>query len=763
MSEPTGGATECAECVAVVEAFGFAVSVVRWPGERRLHLEAVMKGAMGPVFQADAGTTDVPAAEANAKGFAAGLAVELAPAEELGPSLVRPTYHQLQDEVRRRGKDVDGLLSRLRLFMRTFGLEEQGQVGPELGVELPKFQEEFRAELMRQGKSAATIGPYLSKVNKLAEIAGSITVFEGDGLTFGETIRLAAERRGLSLSELARRAGMFRETLQGWVTGKCMPDRRGRGVLPVIERELGLPQGTLTDLACALRPMAPLRQREGAAAFAAALREALRAERMSASQLARDLGLPKPTVQNWAEGSAVPGKENMAAKLPLAEQLLRLPPGVLVALVPRTSRRPEPYSWRMTEEQNREWERLKAHKTNRTPANRSTRAGSFWKVYEDGECPSAQRVHADIRYFFGFLALPADATDPYRRGRGRDGTTLSLLDLANPDLVEAYVSFRARRTGYNSGILSFLWWLRALLYERKGYFWQGWGVEWRTFPPECLLLGDGVEPDGTLEQWRSHCIRIREWIDEKLEDLHDSIIQTRDYRHIRAILDLDHPVGALKLLLERMEADYRARLAYLSPGSRALLTRDLLFVSMLVRNPLRRKHWLRMTWRPDNTGQLRRRKDGNYEIFLPRVQFKALAGFRDEDYLARVDPALTPLIEEYLLCCRPLLQDADKCDLVFRPGTVGRRQRVIGPVENSTWLCRIVARHIPEYAPRGFSPHAVRHIIATHFVRNYDDGIDRAADALHNTRWMILKTYGHLRGRDLTDRAQRIIWTEFDR
>lgn len=255
------------------------------------------------------------------------------------------------------------------------------------------------------------------------------------------------------------------------------------------------------------------------------------------------------------------------------------------------------------------------------------------------------------------------------------------------------------------------------------------------------------------------------WIDEWLEDLAESglIRQTRDYRHIQAILDLDRPIDVLRLLLERMEADYQLRLPYMSPIARALMTRDLLFVSMLFRNPLRRKHWFEMTWNREGTGQLRKRADGDYELLIPKRRFKALADFRDEDYLARVDPHLTRLADYYLEECRPLLVGAGKCDFVFRPVHSRSGDSHVQPMRNEAWLATIVVRYIPEYAPRGFSPHAVRHIIAMHLVRNLDDGIDRAADAMHNTRKMILKTYGHLRGRDLTAKAQRIIWNEYDR
>jgi integrase len=74
----------------------------------------------------------------------------------------------------------------------------------------------------------------------------------------------------------------------------------------------------------------------------------------------------------------------------------------------------------------------------------------------------------------------------------------------------------------------------------------------------------------------------------------------------------------------------------------------------------------------------------------------------------------------------------------------------------------VTRRHIREYAQRGFAPHSVRHIVATHLVKNSDDGIGRAADALHNTRAMIQKVYGHIEGKRLTRRAMDIIEAELE-
>jgi hypothetical protein len=372
-------------------------------------------------------------------------------------------------------------------------------------------------------------------------------------------------------------------------------------------------------------------------------------------------------------------------------------------------------------------------------------------------------MYGELRYFFGALALPDDASNERMRGLGIDGNSLSLVDLANPRYLETFLGLRKTRSGRNTwSDVAFLGRVRSLVRPRTGYLYRGL-AGWQEYPPEALLLGKTEQPDGSFAQWKRHCRRLHRWTTDQMADLKEVLPKSRDYSHIKAILELDRPMDALILLLRRMERDYAARKDYLSPQGRAMFVRDLVLVNMLVRNPLRRKHWLALSLGFVGKAQLRRTPKGGYEMFIPREQFKSLAEFRDEDNLAEVDPALTPLINEYLKVHRAHLVGAEVCYLVFRPTWRKSESREDGEMRNGIWLDQISVRYIPEFAPRGFGFHAVRHILATHLVRNYpEDGIKRAADALHNTERMIREVYGHIRGRDLTRKAHKIIRSEIE-
>lgn len=158
-----------------------------------------------------------------------------------------------------------------------------------------------------------------------------------------------------------------------------------------------------------------------------------------------------------------------------------------------------------------------------------------------------------------------------------------------------------------------------------------------------------------------------------------------------------------------------------------------------------------------------KREDGHYRLFYTRDEFKRLAGFRYEDYRADLDPALTPIADEYLTIHRPLLAGAGCCDLVFRPSIGKAPPDYTRPIGEYTILTNRTRRFLPMLAPRGFSSHAFRHIIATHLVKNYDDGVRRAAIALHNTEETIRTSYQHLISEDLTRAAHKAISEELAR
>lgn len=745
------------ELAGSVEAGGVVVAIWREAGHRTLLLEAVMprksRTSMRPV---DSGTANINVARERASAFAEKL-LTLDEAGIAGEERVQnTTYQELTRKLHRQGKDTSNRKAQLNAWRRIFGFGLEDAIGDELGAAFDVYLQSFRDRLEQEGKARSTINSYLSRMRDIRTVAAGMRDVDTEGLTFPAALDAAITASGMSLTKIAKEVGIHPSTLSNWRVGFRLPAGENYPKIAEIESFLGLRAGTLMDL---LVPPKPEGSR-AKSAFATALRAAIDAQDLSVLQFVNLIGVSYATVDNWLHGGS-PGPNHRRGIIPKMEEVLHLSAGALIASLPPVRLTCLRYAVEFTDLQEAEWERLFNHKTGED-ADEDRCPQRYWRVKKDRRCPSAKIIRGAVRRFYGCLTLPADAPDVRERGLGLDVGALSLLNLANRKQVEFYVKFLAQRAGgYNGETVNFINFVCSLLRPGTGFLYQGVEVDWRRFPPGDLEA-DATEPDATLtiERWRSHCISVRarlmKWV-RRLEE-RNQIKPTRDYAHIEGILDLDRPAKVLVLLERRFRAYVAKRWHYAAPRERAILARDLLLICMINRNPLRLDQWEMMRWKkgPGVAGHLFKKPDGNYALRFSLEDFKAVARMRDEDYEADIDPALTPMINEYLTVHRPLLAGAETCNLVFRPAR-GRRGEHSSPLGIRPVVCDRTRRFVPEYAPRGFASHGWRHIIATDLVKNHPDGIKLAADALHNTEEMIEKHYGHLRSWDRTKRSHQII------
>ena len=98
----------------------------------------------------------------------------------------------------------------------------------------------------------------------------------------------------------------------------------------------------------------------------------------------------------------------------------------------------------------------------------------------------------------------------------------------------------------------------------------------------------------------------------------------------------------------------------------AIWARDLLLIRLITSNPLRAKNLKLLTYKPDNTGNLYKKDDGSWNIWIDKKAFKNVKGAAgDQDYDIPVTANVWPIIEEYINVYRPMLPDADKVSFVF--------------------------------------------------------------------------------------------------
>ena len=205
---------------------------------------------------------------------------------------------------------------------------------------------------------------------------------------------------------------------------------------------------------------------------------------------------------------------------------------------------------------------------------------------------------------------------------------------------------------------------------------------------------------------------------------------------VRTIVELAKPLDALFLLIERMRADEVSNRA--AEHYQAVYWRDRLLVELLTSNPLRVNNIALLTWRQDNSGQLYQGSGGKWFIRIPPDGFKNTLGAAKAEYNVPVNSDVVPTLEKYLRHWRRRLNnDTADLDYVFLPmraaDSTSKVTRSWRTESISTTLSTLTHRYIPELAPYGFRAHGFRHIVATDWIKNHEEGYEMAARILHNT------------------------------
>lgn len=711
------------------------------------------------------------------------------------------TYDDLRRAVEQEGTDVANRRSCLKTFMRVHGRAPDDAIGPELRDAFPEALARFADAAGAGGAGNATVTASASRLRAVQRLVPGLEVLVVLGGSFSAVLDAALAAGSRTPQEVAALVGVARSTIGRWRRGgrpPCPP----QDVVLALERALDLPERALL----ALLPTLPTPAATAATGFALALRDAIAAAGLSPAAAAARAGIDKSLLYSWTKGVLIPGLVTRERDLPRLERTLGLGVGALTRLLPDVTSRCLVYRAAFTPGQAAEYARFVAYKTDTSEHRRDRRPREFWRTRPgDAEGPSEARMREFLEGYYGYSALPPDHPHPLLRGPGLPARSGSLADLAESERVIAFLKFRAARarhdhvlrqlaaeahrtpasagaeptapappitpppSGFNGDTWAVVAYVRSMLRRETGYLWQA-----HQLGSAIAAAFPALPPAEALAAWRAKVERADDDLHEFQRHLVDAelLAPTRDHARIERILALPRPMAALAVLCDRARVAFEQSERHGGhPVRQATRLRDFVVLSLLCVAPLRLSHWETMTYRAGGGGHLRKVADpasphhGHYELHYPVEAFKALAEFRKEPYTAEVPPELTPYLDRYLREFRPLLVGAHACDFVFRPerlpasagsGAATAAMNVDVMVANAT------RRLIPEYAPRGFRTHAFRHIIATHLVRNYPvDGVQRAADALHNTVAMIRKHYGHLSGVDRTRRSMAILQHEY--
>ncbi|WP_175772475.1 site-specific integrase [Paraburkholderia phenazinium] len=335
-------------------------------------------------------------------------------------------------------------------------------------------------------------------------------------------------------------------------------------------------------------------------------------------------------------------------------------------------------------------------------------------------CVTGAITMEKLRSYFGFLSHPEALG-----GFGKPPAEVQTLAwLVVPSAIDGFLNFLSNRSDglVHSGHATFCALGASMVHPVTGYL---------TQQPEFA----SKLPDGMLqEDWSKACSRAYRLFQQWKRDAKD--MSRKPSEPIQNLLNLSEPLVPVVRAVARIDQ----LAAESAPGSveEALHKRDALLLAMLMANPLRVRNFMLMSWNENGNGSLYRRENGQWRLRFVAKDFKNLEHASQTDYDAPLPAALNERIEEYLVEFRPrLTKDTPSCKVVF-PTQKGEVWRGVG-----AHVQKLTSRHIPETP--GFGPHAIRHLVATDWLRKHPNDFLTAAMLLHDKLETVLKAYAHLR------------------
>lgn len=601
------------------------------------------------------------------------------------------------------------LRAALLMFLETCGKNATDRIGAELtsGFDkaLRKHEKRLHQEGMAAGKSEETLKQHLSvqksRVRNWHNTIGLLLEKSGMPSFFHAQLMQLFELENIGMAELSKRTGVPKRTLYDWLRVHIMPRRRSINYIRALERYYKLPPDTLTNK---LRYARPTDGRDGY---------------MSAARCQTSFGFA-------------------LSHLTQLQYLLK----------------PFPTQLQI------EWEALKKYKTAPLQRTRNEPArNGRWREDDEARPGSAHRLRVLLQSFFGFLALPQNASmrtiehidkmdlseqpnEPYNRdwaikamqGKGIGQNNLSLAWLSDAELVLDYVEFMHHRTGvYNNGTITAITSAMSLLREGTGYL--------RQQPQFRHKLAVRIETEDDWDKWCADNFRLLAQAYRDIINGTEFMMARDPFEPISSILSRNVPATALFDLARAIERDKP------TPGNthraHAQHMRDYLLVRMLTFYPLRIKHYSDMKLGEN----LYQDGDCGWRLRFPARSFKNDRGASRRDYDVQIDPSLWPAITEYLNLHRQhLYGGTDPNGYVFlkglhpyEPHMSTKPQRI-----DQKGFLRILHRLTSRHLGLLFGPHAIRHIIATTILKQRPMDWRTAADALHDTEETVRQRYAHL-------------------
>jgi len=361
------------------------------------------------------------------------------------------------------------------------------------------------------------------------------------------------------------------------------------------------------------------------------------------------------------------------------------------------------------------------------PATMST---SVSKLAERGAmvCPTADMFISNIRSFLGVVSN----LSPEQGGISWSVAPAQTLALcAHPRTLECYLQWMSDQSAgiRHNGQKVFARAIASLLRPQTGYLWQQAKVFRERLPME-------LQP-ASPEAWQVMCSTSHKMLRDYIRTA--TGVSRNPEEPIADLLALPSPLKPLLEAIDRIQADA----ADSRPGSitEARHKRNALVLALLLSNPMRIRTLASLTWLPNGNGTVRGNPTQGWRIQLQPLHLKNGSSQQSRNYNVKVADWVKPLLDEYIGEYRDTLLAGRSSSYLL----VGDKEGKIWEGLSDTVL-QLTRRYIP--GSPGFGPHAVRHLVATDWLRKNPGDFLTVAELLNDTLATVLANYAHLRRDD---------------
>lgn len=343
-------------------------------------------------------------------------------------------------------------------------------------------------------------------------------------------------------------------------------------------------------------------------------------------------------------------------------------------------------------------------------------------------CPTANIFIERMRSFLGVICnLPAEGGGIALSEAPRQ--TLALC--AHPRALECYLQWVSDQSGgiRHNGQKVFARAIASLLRPQTGYLWQQADVFRERLPATLRPESD--------DAWRKMCASSHKLLRDYIRSA--TGISRNPEEPIADLLVLPNPLKPLLDAIDLIEADAAAS----PPGSvtEARHKRNALVLALLLSNPMRIRTLASLTWLPDGHGTVRGSSTQGWRILLQPLHLKNGNSYQSRSYNVKVAEWVKPLMDEYIEEYRDTLLAGKSSPYLL----VGDKDGKIWEGLTHTVL-KLTRRYIP--GSPGFGPHAIRHLVATDWLRKNPGDFLTVAELLNDTLATVLANYAHLRRDD---------------